>query len=62
MLPSVMINLPGGGDKLDAFCLGFSDRMLALTGLENTMAASYKSNLQKYLEAAGRRAAARVGH
>lgn len=62
MLPSVMINLPGGGDKLDAFCLGFSDRMLALTGLENTMAATYKSNLQKYLEAAGRRAAARVGH
>ncbi|GHH83633.1 hypothetical protein GCM10018793_46210 [Streptomyces sulfonofaciens] len=60
MLPSLMINLPGGSDKLDSFCLGFSDRMLALLGLENSLAATYRNNLNTYLKAARQRAAARA--
>ncbi|AEW99225.1 glycoside hydrolase domain-containing protein [Streptantibioticus cattleyicolor] len=62
MLPSVMINLPGGSDKLDSFCLGFSDRMLALIGLENSLAATYRRNLRTYLQAARERAAVRTEH
>ncbi|WP_053163649.1 glycoside hydrolase domain-containing protein [Streptomyces noursei] len=60
MLPSDLITLPGGSDKLNSFCLGFSDRMLALIGLENSMAATYKKNLQSYLKSAQQRAAARA--
>ncbi|MFG2307549.1 glycoside hydrolase domain-containing protein [Streptomyces sp. NPDC048566] len=34
MYPNVMINLPGGSDKLDSFVQGFTDALLARVGAE----------------------------
>ncbi|CAM5513979.1 Rv2525c-like glycoside hydrolase-like domain-containing protein OS=Streptomyces fumanus OX=67302 GN=GCM10018772_38640 PE=4 SV=1 [Streptomyces fumanus] len=34
MYPAVMINAPGGSDKLDSFVQGFTDALLARVGAE----------------------------
>ncbi|WJK38137.1 DUF1906 domain-containing protein [Solwaraspora sp. WMMA2056] len=49
MLPTVLINLPGGGDKLDGFVQGFADTMLTRIGTESRMESNYRANHQKYL-------------
>ncbi|MEU6442433.1 glycoside hydrolase domain-containing protein [Streptomyces sp. NPDC047046] len=58
-LPADYVLLPGNTEKLALFCQGFSDRQLALIGLENSLAAKYKANLSTFRKAAARRAAAR---
>lgn len=47
------------GSVLAQFCQGFSDRQLALIGLENSLTAKYKENLAVYREQAAQRAAVR---
>lgn len=60
-LPGDYILLPGGGDKFNSFCQGFSDRQLSLIGLENSRAAQYRKNLKAFREQAAKRAADRAG-
>ncbi|GAA3007592.1 hypothetical protein Sfulv_51280 [Streptomyces fulvorobeus] len=60
-LPGDYVLLPGGGDKFNSFCRGFSDRQLSLIGLENSRIATYRQNLKTYREQATQRAAARDG-
>ncbi len=50
--------LTGGEEKLAEFCQGFTDRQLALVGMENSMAAQYKGNLAAFRKQAAKRAAA----
>ncbi|MFD4413643.1 MULTISPECIES: glycoside hydrolase domain-containing protein [unclassified Streptomyces] len=42
-------------DKLERFEQGFADELLARTGTERRMRATYRANHEKYLRAAGRR-------
>ncbi|MFI9742431.1 glycoside hydrolase domain-containing protein [Streptomyces sp. NPDC052494] len=51
--------MTGGEEKLALFCQGFTDRQLALIGLENSKAAQYKANLAAFRQQAAQRAAAR---
>ncbi|MER5433734.1 glycoside hydrolase domain-containing protein [Streptomyces sp. NPDC002588] len=60
VLPGDYVLLPGGQAKFDEFCQGFTDRQLALIGLENSRAAQYRRNLEAYQEQAAKRAAARA--
>ena len=59
MSPALLQNLPGGFDKLESFEQGFTDAILARTGMETLSASTYRSNHQKYLKAAKARAARR---
>ncbi|MYV47369.1 glycoside hydrolase domain-containing protein [Streptomyces sp. SID2888] len=59
-LPGDYVLLPGGRDKFNSFCQGFSDRQLSLIGLENSLAAQYRKNLKTFQEQAAKRAAART--
>ncbi|MEU8759681.1 glycoside hydrolase domain-containing protein [Streptomyces sp. NPDC048659] len=61
MLPSILQNLPGGGDKLDSFELGFVDAMLARMGMETRSLGTYRANHATYLRAARSRGAAGTG-
>jgi hypothetical protein len=55
MLPSALINLPGGGDKLDGFEQALVDLPLARRGMETRSVAALKANQQAYLRQAARR-------
>ena len=60
VLPGDYILVPGNRAKFDDFCQGFADRQLGLIGLENSLAAKYRKNLQTYREQAAKRAARRA--
>jgi len=54
-LPSILLNEPGGGDKLAGFEQGFVDALLTRMGTESRSVSTYKANQQRYLRAAARR-------
>ncbi|MDX3853439.1 glycoside hydrolase domain-containing protein [Streptomyces sp. AK02-01A] len=60
MLPSILINTPGGSEKLDSFEQGFVDTILARTGMETRLASTYRANHERYLRESRSRAAARA--
>ena len=41
LLPSALINLPGGSEKLDGFVQGFVDALVARMGMETRSASTY---------------------
>lgn len=59
VLPAVVLNTPGGGDKLDGFEQGFVDAILARMGMETRASSTYRANQQRYLREAAARAARR---